>query len=223
MMEPAEMLEARLALVEVLRPLERAVARDAFTRAAVDLLRGRSHELGNHLQIVRLASLEIERRCTAADAVELLNDLRSSAGAATAVLATLLEAARPAERSEPGPPVAAIVRAAAERVRALFPEGITFVSDAPEDLRSLCREDELHGIVIAAALGSAASALRLELHARTIEKRPWLQLLCHGPRRAGYDDLIESLAALGAGEVTLSAGREGDELAIELPVASRTS
>lgn len=210
---------ARLALVERLRPLERAVARDAFTRKAAELLRGRTHELGNHLQIVRLASLELEKRGAGPDAAEFITDLRAAAEQATTILLELLAAARPEERNAWGPPVAPLVRAAVELARPAVPGGVDFSCELPDDARSLCTADELEGLVLAALLDTPRA--KVVLRARTIAGKPWLQLLCIGARadRVHYEELVEGLATQSGGEVSVSPGREGTELAIELPVA----
>jgi hypothetical protein len=209
----------RLALVERLRPLERAASRAAFERKAAELLRGRSHELGNHVQIVRLASLELEKRCAGPDIAELVGDLRTSAEQATTILHDLIAAARPVERTEPGPPVAHHVRAGAEAARAVVPGGLDIAIDLPADVRSLCSGDELEGLVIGALLDMPRATV--QLRARTIGGKPWVQLLCIGARhdRVEYESFVEALASQAGGEVSVSPGRDGTELAIELPVA----
>ena len=193
-----------------LRTLDRALAEAAFARRAEELLRGRTHELGNHVQIVRLASLELEKRCTAPDAAEFITDLRASAERATELLFELLAAARTAPRSEAGPPVAPIVRVVATEC------GAELVCSLPDDARCYCRADELEGLVLAALLDTTRP--RLELRARKIEGKPWLQLLCIGSRD-GVDPLIEAIAVAAGGEATCSPGRDGTELAVELPLA----
>lgn len=211
--------EARLELVERLRPLERAVAREAFTRKAAELLRGRSHELGNQVQIVRLASLELEKRGAGPDAAELVTDLRAAAEQATTILLEMLAAARPEDRNTWGPPVAPLVRAAVELARPAMPSPVDFTGELADDVRSLCTADELEGLVLAALLDTPRA--RVVLRARTIQGKPWLQLLCIGARqdRVQYAELVEALAAQAGGEVSVSPGRDGTELAIELPAA----
>src|SRR4051812_26285798 len=105
----------RLALIERIHSVELALTREQHAIAAAALIRGRSHDLGNQVQIVRLASIEIERRATPEQA-ELIADMRSAAEQANATLAEMVNAARPPERSVTGPAFAPTLRAAIERV-----------------------------------------------------------------------------------------------------------
>ena len=218
-MSPAsDDLAVRLALIERLRPLEREAARAAFERKAIELLRGRSHDLGNHVQIVRLASLELEKRCAGPDVAELIGDLRASAEQATTILHDLLAAARPTERTEPGPPVATHVRAGADAARPAVAGGVDVAIELPDDVRTLCTGDELEAIVIGALLDMPRA--RVQLRTRTIGGKPWVQLLCIGARhdRVEYEGFVEAIATQAGGEVSVSPGRDGTELAVELPV-----
>src|SRR5438445_9638617 len=104
-METAAMLAQRLDLVDRVRRVEREVARDEHARAAAALLRGKAHDLGNLVQVIRIASIEIEKRADERIA-ELVADLRLAAEQATAVLAALVEVARPGAPRAPGVAVA---------------------------------------------------------------------------------------------------------------------
>jgi len=57
--------EARLALVQRQRRFEWALAREEHGRAASRLVAGKTHDLMNLVQIVQLATYELERRCGA--------------------------------------------------------------------------------------------------------------------------------------------------------------
>jgi DNA integrity scanning protein DisA with diadenylate cyclase activity len=87
-------LQVRLELLERVRTVELALAKAEHARAAASLVRGRTHELGNQVQILRLASIELERRATS-EQTELIADLRAAAEAANTALADMLAAARP--------------------------------------------------------------------------------------------------------------------------------
>lgn len=223
-------LAKRLALFERLRRAEYDIARDEHARAAAALLRGRTHDLGNALQIVRLASLEIARRADGAIA-ELVADLRRSAEEATAVLGELLAAARPAARTGPGAPVARIVRDALELARGALLGPLEMRIDVPADARTACTADELEAMTLAAVLEAGdAARIAVSVRARTIAGEPWIELLRADDRALDEVErpvappgglfLIERLAARVGGEVSLSPGRGGPELAIALPVVS---
>src|SRR5207245_1288576 len=130
------------------------------------------------------------------------------------LLFELLAAARPEARGEAGPAVAPVVRAVAEQC------GAELHGSAPDDARTACTADELAGLVIAAVLDTTRP--RVELRVRAIENKPWLQLLCIGARD-GLDPLIEAIAAAVGGEASCSPGRDGTELAIELPLVQSSS
>jgi K+-sensing histidine kinase KdpD len=100
MNETAGMLETRLRLIDRIRRVEHELSRDEQAKAAAALLEGRSHDLGNHIQIVKLSALELERRGRdRPDLAELLADLRQAAEQTSALLANLIAIARPPERS----------------------------------------------------------------------------------------------------------------------------
>src|SRR5262245_54692828 len=68
----------RLALVERQRRFEWQLAREVQTQVAARFVAGKTHDMLNLIQIVQLATLELERRCTA-DAAEFIVDLRKAA------------------------------------------------------------------------------------------------------------------------------------------------
>lgn len=221
-------LAKRLELVERLRRAEYEVARDEQVRAAAALVRARTHALGNAIQIVRLASIEIERRADGAIA-ELVGDLRRGAEEATAVLGQLLADARPAERTVAGPPIAGVVRDTVELARGALLGRLEMRIDVPADARTACTADELEAMTLAMLLDVAdAARLAVCARARTIGGAPWIELLRTHDGGGGEVEeageppgrlhLVERLAERVGGEVSLSAGRGGPELAIALPV-----
>src|SRR4051794_8145034 len=74
--------EARLALAQRQRRFEWDLARDEQSRAAANLVAGKTHDLFNLVQIVQLASLELAKRCGDAGK-EFIDDLLRSAEDAT--------------------------------------------------------------------------------------------------------------------------------------------
>jgi hypothetical protein len=86
--------EAHLALSSRQRRFEWELARDEQTRAAAKLVAGRTHDLLNLIQIVQLATLELEKRCDAT-AHEFLADLQKAAEDAQRSLSEVMAVARP--------------------------------------------------------------------------------------------------------------------------------
>lgn len=235
----AAMLEARLALVERLRRVEHGFARAEQARAAAALVRGRSHTLGNAIQIVKLASLELEQRLAGTsappvvgpDTLELVRDLRGAADQATGVLDELFAAAQPEERTVAGAAVVPVVRAAVDLARPALAAPIALAVELDEAARTLATGDELEALVIASLLDAAAAVeLALVVRARTIEGKPWIELIRMDDRAAPPDDdalspggalhVVHAIAELCRGEVTLAPGRRGLELAVALPQSS---
>ncbi len=220
----AEMLERRLALIERLHRVELEVARDEHARAAAALVRRKAHELGNAVQIVRLSSLELERRVSAPEVAELVADLRSGAEQAAGVLGDLLAAAAPAARTQPGPAVAPAVRAVIEHARAALAARIDAAIELADDARTLATADELDALILCALLATDdATRVSIRVRARTIAGKPFAQLLWIDDRRdrdgATLPPLVVALAERANGEASLAPGRDGLELAVELPVA----
>jgi hypothetical protein len=241
-------LHVRLELLGWLRAVELGLVRGEAARAAAgELVRGRTHELGNQVQILRLASLELERRATP-DQQELIGDLRAAGEAANTVLVDLLATARMPERAMIGDPVADVVRRAVELVRPAFAQPLDVRIDLGDDVRTRATADELQAAVIAALLDATdpaawylptveartaviATRIRLWVRQRTVEKRPFVELLVIADRPyqpvamllepPGPLYVVRLAAQAAGGEASISEGREGVELAIELPVVSR--
>jgi len=232
----------RLALVERQRRFEWQLAREVQTQTAARFVAGKTHDLLNLIQIVQLASLELERRCTG-DAGEFIADLRKAADDARHQLAELMAVARPDEIIVPGAPVGAAVTAAVETVRAASTIEVDLHLAVAPELTTRCSADELahviYGLTLDAATaeaeaeapdGSAGGAggraprgIELFIRERMIDSRPWLEIV-RGARveLAGeHFDLqaVEAIAVKNGGELAHSERRGGGtELVVALPV-----
>jgi hypothetical protein len=199
--ETPSMLEARLELLERIRKVEHALAHAEQARTAAALMRGRAHDLGNAIQIVKLSSLEIQRRIAElgrTDLDELITDMSASADQATRVLADMVNATRPPDRPQPGPVVSHTIRTAIEAVRPAFLATIDLRIDLDDTVHTYCSAEELEAVVIASALeaGSALHSLSLPLattdiapattaaqhitfvlRERVIQSKRWVELL----------------------------------------------
>jgi hypothetical protein len=236
MHETAGMLEARLRLIDRIRRVEHALARDEQANQAAALMRGRSHDLGNHIQILKLASLELERRAAErADLVELTTDMRRAAEQATALLADMFAAARPAERTEVGPVVTHTVRAAVDLARPAFAGTVELRIDLDDTVHTYSTAEELETIVLAAMLDVVhASRVAVIVRERVIQGKRWVEILRVDDRQQWSDGelahmfephsllhVVAAAAKQAGGEASLAPGRGGLELAIELPVATK--
>jgi hypothetical protein len=221
----------RLALVERQRRFEWQLAREVQTHAAARFVAGKTHDLLNLVQIVQLASLELERRCTA-DAGEFIADLRKAADDARHQLAELMAVARPEEVIAPGSPVGAAVTAAVETVRAASTIEVDLHLAVAPEVATRCSAEELahviYGLTLDAATaeteaGDALQAIELFVRERMIDGKPWLEIV-RGARveLAGeHFDLqaVEAIAVKNGGELGHSERRGGGtELVVALPV-----
>jgi len=235
MNETAGMLEARLRLIERIRRVEHQLARDEQAKVAAALMKGRSHDLGNQIQIVKLASLELERRAQGRDdLVELITDMRQAAEQATAVLADMFTAARPPERIEVGPIVTNTVRAAVDVARPAFAGSIELRIDLDDTVHTHSTAEELEAIMLAAMLDAVhATHMAIVVRERVVQGKRWVEILRIDDRQQFGDGelahmfephsllhLVTTAAKQAGGEVSLAPGRGGLELAIELPVAT---
>jgi hypothetical protein len=237
MIETAAMLEQRLELVDRVRRVERDVARDEHARAAAALLRGKAHDLGNLVQIIRIASIEIEKRADER-ILELVADLRLAAEQATAVLAALVEVARPAQQHVAGAAVAPTLAAAVDRVRPAVTAPIELALQVDDRVATSCTAAELEAIAIASLLDvGAATRVAITARERTIHGVRWVELLRLDDRRDVPETavatafqpyaspgpglaVVHDIVAHVGGEVSLAPGRGGLELAIALPVVA---
>ena len=236
MNETAGMLEARLRLIDRIRRVEHTLARDEQAKIAAALMKGRSHDLGNHIQIVKLTAHELERRAKDRDdLVELITDMRQSAEQATALLAAMVAAAHPNDRVEVGPVVTNVVRAAVEQGRAAVPGSLDLRIDLDDTVHTFANAEELEAMVLAAILDAASSSrMTIVVRERLIQGRRWVEILRVDDRQQFGDGelahmfephsllhVVVGAAKLAGGEASLSPGRGGLELAIELPVVAR--
>jgi len=218
------MLAARLAIVERIHAVELRLARIEQARLALELLGGQAHQLGNAIQIVDLASLELERR-QVPDAAELVGDIRTATTAALSSLRAIVGLARPASRVA-GPPVAPVIRAAIAEARQAVASAVEVRVELDDTVTSLLARDELEALALASVL-DAADAARIEivLRERLIEGARWIELVRTDDRASAttFAAVIGELAKVGDGEASIAPGRTGPELAVALPVYSSSS
>lgn len=238
MNETAGMLEARLRLVEHIRRVEHALARDEQAKVAAALMKGHSHELGNLLQIVKLSAVELERRVQGrdgcADLVELTTDMRQAGDSAATVLGAMFAVARPAGRTEVGPIVGHAVRAAVDLARPAFAGTLELRIDLADTVHTHSSADELETMILASLLDAVkATHVAIVVRERVISGKRWVEILRIDDRQH-FDDgelgaqleagsllhTVASAAKQAGGDVSLAPGRGNLELAIELPVAT---
>jgi hypothetical protein len=233
MNETAGMLEARLGLIDRIRRIEHALALEEQARVAAALMKGRSHDLGNLVQIAKLSALEVARRVQQADVQELVADMTGAAERASKILNEMFAAARPTERTLIGPAVAQVVRQAVDLSRVAVASDVELRIELAESVQTYATSEELEALVMAALL-DAAQAVRvtLLLRERTIDNRRWVELvrlddrhhlpdgeLAHMFEPHSLLHVVAGVAKTAGGEVSLSPGRTGLELAVEIPVA----
>jgi hypothetical protein len=83
--ETAGMLDARLGVIERIRRIEHLLARSEQARIAATLMKGFSHELGNQVQIVKLAAFELARRVAKFDGNHPVNGVSVGGAGGSAV------------------------------------------------------------------------------------------------------------------------------------------
>ncbi|MEO6773693.1 MAG: hypothetical protein ABI467_11845 [Kofleriaceae bacterium] len=228
----ARVLAARLALIDRIRAVEFRLARAAQTEAARTALNEHLHTLGNAVQVVDLASAQLVKRLPDPDG--LVADLRAAAAEAHATFIKIVALADPAPRAPVTAPFAATVRAALDVVRHALPVEVT-VHDELLASTGSCRlaADELEVLAIAILLDAhAAPMLELALRERTIDGAPWFELIRREtrPGELSLDRelvppsllvVVDELARLGGGELSLAPGRHGHELVVALPSVPR--
>lgn len=234
MNETAGTLEARLGLIERIRRVEHALAHGEQARTAAALLKNRSHDLGNAVQIVTLSAHELTRRVRdRSDVSELVMEMSIAAEKATSLLQDMIASARPASRRVPGPVVTHVVRAAVEAARPAVVGPIELRIELDDTVHTFCSAEELEGLVLAAALDAAnASHVTFVLRERLVQGKRWVELIRTDDREQFGDGelahmfeefsllrVVAGCAKEGSGVVSLSPARGGLELAIELPVA----
>jgi signal transduction histidine kinase len=241
--ETPSMLEARLELVERIRNVEHAMAHAEQASTATGLMRGRAHDLGNAVQVVKLTSLELQHRVAELnrpDLVELITDMQSEADRATRVLGEMIDATRIPERLQYGPVVSHAIRAAIEAARPAFLTPIELRIDLDDTVHTYCSAEELEAIVFASAIEAAGSRsttgvsrLTFAIRERVIQSKRWVELLRIDDRQVHDGDyahmfeagsllkVVAQCAKAAGGEASIAPGRGGLELAVELPVAKQ--
>jgi len=235
-------INERLALVERQRRFEWELAREVQTHAAAHFVAGKTHDLLNLVQIVQLASLELSRRCSE-DAAEFIADLLKAADDAKHQLTELMAVARPERVVVAGAHVGAAITAAVETVRAVSTIAVDLHLTVHPEVTTRCSAIELEHLIygltldaVAAVLdpplapdaasseaSSAASWIELFVRERTIEGKPWLEIVCSTRAVLGSEhfDLraVEAIASKNGGELARSERRGGGtELVVALPV-----
>jgi hypothetical protein len=221
--------DQRLALVERQRRFEWDLARDMQTRAAAQLVAGKTHDLLNLIQIVQLASLELTRRC-GDDAVEFIADILKAADDAKHQLAELMAVARPDEVIAAGAPVGAVLAAAVEAMRAASTIPVDLHLAVRPEVTTRCSASELEHLVFGLALDAVAEVadgaptpIELFVRERAIEGKPWLEIV-RGARLERSEDhfdlrTVEAIAIKNGGELARSARRGGGiEVIVALPL-----
>ncbi len=213
-------IDARLALAQRQRRFEWDLAHAEQTRVAARLVAGKTHDLMNLVQIVQLASNELASRCDPTG-VEFIDDLKRAAVDAQTSLTSLMEVARPEPVVVRGPAVGATVTRVLAEIRAAVEVDLHLAVRA-ETATSLAAE-HLEHLVIGLAL-DAADAPRIDLFVRdrTIDGRPWVEIVRGADPPDGGDGfdlrVVELLAKLGGGELARSDRRGGGtELVVALP------
>ena len=210
-----------LAIVQRQRRFEWELARDEQTRAAAKMVAGKTHDLLNLIQIVELASYELERRCDATGK-EFVADLVRAAGDAKTSLMAMMEVARPDHAKVKGPPVGAAVTRAVDALRPSVPLAL-HLAIAPDTCSELT-EAQLEALVTGVAL-DALSASRIELFVRDrqIGERAWIEIVrgadIEATEELGFDlRAVEAIAKKGGGELASSDRRGGGtELVVAVP------
>lgn len=209
-------------LINRQRRFEWDLAREEHAREAAKLVAGKTHDLLNLVQIVKLATFQLEKRCDATGQ-EFVADLERAAADAEASLRSLMEVARPEQVVVRGAPVGPTVAAILDELRPTIP--ITLhLAIGPETATQLSA-DELSHLVLGLALDAAAAPLiELYVRDRAIHGVPWVEIVRGTALPPPEGDLpfdlraVEALVTRAGGELSQSERRGGgSELVIALP------
>lgn len=212
----------KIELIERQRRFEWELARDEQTRVAARLVAGKTHDLLNLIQIVKLASAELAKRCDATGQ-EFVADLTRAAGDAESSLKSLLHVAGRDHAPVRGAPVGATITRIVDDVRPAIP--ITLHLAIGPDTATALTDEELAHLVLGIALDAAAAPMiELFIRDRSIDDVPWVEIVRGAdlpvPESGSSFDLraVETLVARGGGELSQSERRGGgSELVIALP------
>ncbi len=224
--------DARLALAFRQRRFEWALARGEQGRTAERLVAGKTHDLLNLIQVIRLGARLLEEHCDAR-ARELVADLERSADDSQRALAELMALARPAAAVVRGAPVGETVAAAVASLRAAIAieAQIEARIEAPPGAATRATAQELEHLVIGLVLDAAdapareAPPIELAVRERAIAGAPWIELV-RGPRPAPPGDRFElrvarAIAERAGGELTTATAQAGgEEVIVALPVVA---
>jgi signal transduction histidine kinase len=220
--------DARLSLHLRQRRFEWALAREEHTRAAARLVAGKTHGLLNLIQIIQLASQELEKHCDPT-VRPYIGDLDRSAAEARQALGDLMAAARPPAAPPQGSPIREPIDAAVDALREAFDLGLVDVQvSAPAEAATRCTAEELEHLVLGLVLDLAderpsAAPIRLVVREREIEGAPWIEFVRVSDAAAPHGErfelrVVETIARRAGGELTTSEGRGGgEELVVALP------
>jgi hypothetical protein len=212
-------------LIERQRRFEWKLGREQAAEAAAALVRGKTHDLLNLVQVVKLATTLLEKRCDESGQ-EFITSLTRAAAAAETTLRELMQATRPTSSAGRAAAVGAAVTSIVDELRFTIPIELD-LAIAPETTTALTA-DELSHLVIGLAL-DAAAAPRIELHVRErmIAGRPWVELvrgteLPATPGELPFDlRAVEVLVARAGGELSCAERRGGgSELVVALPTSA---
>ena len=227
-------INERLVLVERQRRFEWELAREVYTRAAAQLVAGKTHNLLNLVQIIELAALELAQRDDATTR-EILADLTKAAEDAKLQLTELMAVARPVEVVAPGARVGAAITSAVETVRTAGAIAVDLHLTVRAEVATRCSAAELEHLIYGLALDAVAvdtgepppaeapSPIELFVRERVIDGKPWLEIV-RGARVAPSGDhfdlrTVEAIAHNNGGELARSERRGGGtELVVALPV-----
>ena len=216
--------EARLALVQRQRRFEWALALDEQTRAAARLVAGHTHDMINLIQIVQLAANHLRRMCSET-AEEFINDLERAAEAARDTMRDLMAAAHAEHATAaPGAPLGGVVASVLATLRTIVDIEIHLTTKP--DVRTPCTSEELEHVLFGLALDATEPTVELVVRERTIEGKPWLEILRSAgdtPERRLPTERIElravaAIAQRAGGEQTISE-RDG-EVVVALPISA---
>jgi len=171
------------------------------------LLRDRSHDLRNLIQMVELTMTELARHVDGF-AAELVGDLAKTAAEMKAALERRTSA-----------PIGDAVRAAIELLRPAVGELVVTHRLEPTTATALAAhevEQLVVGLVVDA--GRHAVAIDLLVRERTIDGHVWVELVCGFDAAPGELRVVNTIAERARGEVAISERRGGGtEISVALP------
>jgi hypothetical protein len=228
----AEVLHARLALIERQRRFEWELALAEGHADGVKVARSHAHDLRNLVQVMELGLMVLDRRGVATDGEtrELLTELLTTMVRGKAIVAEIT-GPRPSRERVGRAEIAEVIDATIARVRPALPAAVELVVDSKIDpaARTTCTADELDAVIARAILDAPAvlaghGRVALTIRTRRIEGAPWLELIRTDDVLAPEGTLalavIGVVAARVGGEVSVSSTRDdGGELVIALPNA----